>query len=201
MKKRLAIAMVCLILLTACTLDTVDVNAPAVNCIFDTDCTIVVSDKTDEFVLDGMAGSGFLQSRTLPVGEPGTPGEGLYGYEYRIDVRDMAGVLHIECVDSFSIDFGPISSLDYDEDGNLDDVYVVTSGGLGNVAPSSASESGDRITFSFSPGVCPGSAPGYGDSSFFFGLASTHAPRDVQAELRDTGGNTYLLEARAPDFP
>lgn len=204
MKKLLVVLVLCAVLCTTCgnqNLDIVEVGAPAINCIFDTDCTITVSDSSDELILEGMAGSGFLQSRTQPVGEPGTVGEGLYAYEYRIDLRQLAGILHIACVNSFSLDFGPVSALDYDGDGNSEDVYVVTSGGLGNVAPTTAELSGDTLTFHFSPGVCAGSAPGNGDSSYFFGLASAFTPRYVEARVQDSEGNEYLLEARAPDFP
>jgi len=41
---------------------------------------------------------------------------------------------------------------------------------------------------------------GNGDSSFFFGLASTFAPLDVQAEVKDNNGKTYTLESTAPNF-
>lgn len=192
-----------LIMLCGCggtALDIVQVNAPAVNCIFDNDCKITISDKTDDLVLVGMSGSGFLQSRTLPVGETGTVGEGLYGYEYRIDLRQLVGVVDIACAVSFSIDFGPVSALDYDGNGVSEHVFVVTSGGLGNVAPTTVTKLGNTLTFKFAPGVCAGSAPGNGDSSFFFGLASTFASHDVQAKVEDNKGNNYILDVRAPNF-
>ena len=181
-------------------LDVVNVGAPAINCIFDTDCTVTVHDTTDDIFLDGMSGSGFLQSRTLPVGEPGTVGAGLYAYEYRIDLRQMYGLTFIAGVTEFSIDFGSVSALDYDGDGNVDDVYVVTTGGLGNISPSSVEKSGNRLTFKFSPGVAAGSGPGNGDSSFFFGLASSFPLHPVTAEIKDSQNKTYSLDARAPDF-
>lgn len=182
------------------SLSIVDVNAPAVNCIFDNDCTITVSDMSDELILVGMSGSGFLQSRSWPQGEPGTLGEGLYAHLYRIDLRELVGVVDIACAVSLSIDSGPISTLDYNGDSASEHVFVVTTGGLGNVAPTSATLSGSRLTFQFAPGVCAGSSPGNGDSSFFFGFASTFASHDVQAEVADTNGNTYTLDARAPNF-
>lgn len=200
--KRFVVIIACVASLSACNggLDIVEVNAPAVNRIFDTDGTIVGTDTSDGLLLDGMAGSGFLQSRTWPQGEPGTAGEGLYAFQYRIDLREQAGVLNIACATSFSIDFGTVSPLDYNGDGNPDDIFVVTTGGLGNVAPTTVTRSGDTLTFTFSPGVCAGNAPGNGDSSFFFGLASAYPPRAVQAEVKDSNGHTYTLDARAPDF-
>ena len=202
MKKLLATATMCVVLLTACNgtgLHIVDVNTPAINFVFDNDGSIVVNDTTDDILLNGMEGTGFLQSRTLPVGETGTVAEGLYGYEYRIDLREVAGILNIVCISSFSIEFGPVSSLDYDGDGDLDDVFVITTGGLGNISPTSVTVSGDTLTFNFSPGICAGNAPGNGDSSFFFGLTSAFPPCFVQSEII-ADGTSYSIEARAPGF-
>lgn len=124
----------------------------------------------------------------------------LYAYLYRIDLRQLVGVVNIACAVSFSIDFGPVSALDYNGDNVAEHVFVVTSGGLGNVAPTSVTQVANKVIFKFAPGVCAGSAPGNGDSSFFFGLASTFAPHDVQAEVKDNNGNTYTLDSRAPNF-
>jgi len=203
MKMKKGLIFATLILFYGCggsVLDIVDVNAPDINCIFDNDCRITVSDKSDDLVLDGMSGSGFLQSRTWPVGESGTAGQGLYAYLYRIDLRQLVGLVNIACAVSFSIDFGPVSALDYNGDNVAEHVFVVSSGGLGNVAPTSVTQVANKVIFKFAPGVCAGSAPGNGDSSFFFGLASTFAPHDVQAEVKDNNGNTYTLDSRAPNF-
>ena len=186
----------------ACTINltVVEVGAPAINCIFDTDCTITVTDSSDDIIIEGMTGSGFLQSRTQPVGEAGTVGAGLYAYEYRIDLRQMAGITHLEGVREFSLDFGPITAVDYNGDGNAEHVYVVTSGGLGSVRPSSVKKSGNRITFTFNPAVSAGSAPGNGQSSFFFGLASTTTAHHVESQIVDTRGISYTLDAWAPSI-
>ncbi len=175
-------------------LDIVSVSAPAINCIFDLDCTITVTDTTDHFVLAGTAGDAFLQSRTFPPGELGTVAQGLFAYEYRIDLRNLAGITHVPCITSFTIEFGPVVPLDYDGNGVADDVYVVTAGGLGTVGPSLADQVGDTVTFTFDPLVCPGS------TTFFFGLTSVDPPRFVTAQVRDTQALVYDLEARAPDF-
>lgn len=186
----------------AAPLDIATVKAPEINCVFDTDCTITVTDTTDAITLPGGSGSGFLQSRTLPVGEPGTPAAGLYGYEYRIDLRQISGILDIPCVTSLQFDVGPIVSLDYDNDGATEKVFVVTQGGLGTIAPTSINQTGNTITFAFSPAVCAGSYSGGGDNSFFFGLTSQYPPRHVTATLQSSPGNHMLnLAARAPAYP
>jgi hypothetical protein len=55
---------------TAVALEIADVAAPDINCFFDLDCTITVSDFSDAITLPGAAGSGFLQSRMLPPAKP-----------------------------------------------------------------------------------------------------------------------------------
>lgn len=185
----------------AVPLDIVTVGAPAINCKFSTSCTLTVNDSTDHFTIGPTTGDAFLQSRTWPPGEAGTAAAGLYGYMYRLDLRKLAGITALPCINQFIIDFGPIARLDYDDNGSDDDVWVITSGGLGTVGPSSAEKSGDSVIFSFNPPICAGSHPGGGDSSYFFGLTSTRSPRAVRAQIRDTLGGSTELEARAPNLP
>ncbi|MBI5611798.1 MAG: hypothetical protein HY942_01815 [Gammaproteobacteria bacterium] len=182
----------------AAPLTIVNVGAPAVNCKFDSDCKITVTDSATHFTLTATSGDAFLQSRTFPVGEAGTAAAGLYAYLYRIDLRQLAGLTALPCVHSLKITFGPVKSLDYNSDGTSDQVFVVTAGGLGSVAPSAADKVGNDITFSFNPPVCAGSSPGSGQSSYFFGLTSARADRTVTATLHDTLGGSTALNARAP---
>jgi hypothetical protein len=185
----------------AAPLDVVTVGAPAINCKFDTDCNITVSDTTANIALPGATGSGFLQSRTFPPGEAGTAAAGLQAYEYRIDLRNVTGATALPCISQLRLDFGPVSLVDYDGDGNTDQVFVITSGGLGSVGPSAASQSGDQITFTFNPPVCAGSSPGKGQSSYFFGLSSTQPPRRVSAQVAySPGAGSLTLSARAPQL-
>jgi hypothetical protein len=184
---------------SGCTLSIATVSAPDINCRFDHDCTITVEDSVGAIPVPFGSGEGRLQSRTQPPGEAGTPGAGLFAYEYRVDLTPVGGLTAQICVNKLSLDFGPIERLDYDRDGDLDHVYVVTGGGLGSVAPSSARRSGDRVTFSFSPGVCPGNAPGNGETSYFFGLASQDPAQPVTATVSFSDGTTAAVAARAPN--
>lgn len=178
-------------------LEITNVRAPDINCIFDTDCRIVVDDSVATFELPGASGEGRLQSRLSPPGESGTPGEGLTEYSYRIDLRNTVGVLNIPCIRSMRIDFGDVAPLNYDDDPATEDVFVVTAGGLGSVGPARAVKTGRMIEFSFS-GLCAGGRPGAGVSSYFFGLASAERPREVTVEL-DSGSETISVQGRAPE--
>jgi hypothetical protein len=181
-------------------LSMVDVAAPDINCLFDTDCTITVSDLADYFTPPAAAGDAFLQSRTWPIGEAGTVGAGLYAYLYRIDLSKAVGVTAASCVTSMAIDFGPVTPLDYNGDQTADQLFVVVKGGLGSIRPAAAEQTGDTIVFHFDPAVCVGARRGGGDSSFFFGLASTQPPQDVTAHLEGTLGLNETLDARAPQL-
>ena len=180
------------------SLSMVEVSAPTINYVFDADGTITVNDLATKFTPPAASGDAFLQSRLWPVGEAGTPGAGLYAYVYRIDMRNAVGVTAASCVSSMAIDFGPVSTLDYNGDSKLDDIFIITAGGLGNVKPAAATQTGSTITFQFDPAVCVGGAPGNGDSSFFFGLASSQPHQDVNAQLSGSLGLSETLAARAP---
>lgn len=173
----------------------VEVSAPEINRVYSGTDTVVVDDT-----VDAIEGSGFLQSRNLPsggAGAPGAPAAGQYGYQYRIDLTAVASATGMPSIDEMSIDFGPISQLDYDGTGPAH-VYVITRGGMGSVRPSSAEQSGTTITFRFATPVPAGRGGAAGTTSFFFGLTSARAPRDVRARLHSTDGRVYDLAARAP---
>jgi hypothetical protein len=185
----------------AIPLSIVNVSAPPINCVFDASCTIVVNDTTAPIHLTGATGTGFLQSRTFR-GLPGSPAAGRYGYEYRVDLRNVVGLTNIDCVTSVTLNFGPVvSTLDFNNDGTTgDQVFVVTGGGLGTIGIASAEKVGNNITFTFSSPICAGSGPGTGQSSFFWGLVSTRQPRFVAANVTHTSGPALSIQARAPQY-
>jgi len=184
-------------------LSIINVSAPAINCVFDADCTIFVEDVASSFTLDTSSGSSFLQSRMFPRGEVGTPGAGLFGYEYRIDMREMVGIGNPGCITALTVDFGPVVPLNYNGVGGTEHVYVVTSGGLGSIAPTSASQSDTGITFNFSPPVCGdfSSNQDNGESTFFFGLSSPFRDREISAVVNHNTGDPLDLFAHAPNYP
>ena len=174
-------------------LQVVTVGAPAINCVFAPTCTVTVTDFSSP-----LFGSGFLQSRTYQA-LPGSPAAGLWVYEYRIDLREVAGPGGVAMVAGMAIDFGPVvATLDFNGDGRRgDQVFVVTSGGLGSVGPVSAIQAGRVIRFRFATAVHGASAAAGGQSSYFFGMVSAAPPRPMTARLFTNRG-TIALQARAP---
>lgn len=181
----------------AAPLKVVNVSAPAINCVFNLPCTVMVNDTSDTVAMS-TGGTGVLQSRTFG-GSPGAPADGLFAYEYRLDLRKAVGATAISCIDWISMSFGPVvSSLDFNGDRKPDQVFVVTSGGIGTIGLAAAIQTGSNIRFNFTAPVCEGSAPGRGDSSFFWGLISKGPAKFVTATLHETGGATHVVKTRSP---
>jgi hypothetical protein len=170
-------------------LAVVNVGAPAVNCVFNVSCTVTVTDSVGNIPLPGISGTARLQSRTYD-GAPGAPAAGKHAYVYRLDLTAASGS---NCVTQLVVNFGPISKQQYNGVGPLDDVFVVTSGGLGSVGPSAATKEGDGITFHFGTPVCPGA------TSYFFGLAANGLPKNIMAKVHHMPpGGPLSVQARAP---
>jgi hypothetical protein len=191
-----AIVLASTTLAAAGTLTVVQVKAPDVVCVFQTSCSVTVTDSTGAIPLNFTAGAPFLQSRTFS-GAPGTPAAGLTGYEYRVDMRAAGG--SVDCLLGLVVDFGPVKALPY-KPGTNADVYVVTQGGLGSVGVKSAEQTGSVIEFTFDKPLCVGIAANSGESTFFFGLASAKPPHAISAGMWGVGTSAYIsLDARAPE--
>ena len=180
-------------------LKIVEVGAPAINCVFQTDCNIPVSDTTGNLLLPTLTpGTAWLQSRTF-AGEAGAPGVGTTGYEYRLSMTQTSG--NADCVTGFTLNFGPSKQLPY-KDNALADVYVITSGGLGTIGLKSAVRFGNAITFEFTTPLCAGGPPDIKRTTFFFGLAAMAAPMHVNASMSVIGfPPIYPVDARVPTHP
>jgi hypothetical protein len=178
-------------------LTVVEVNAPAVNCVFQPSCVITVSDTTGPIALPYLKapGTAWLQSRIYPAAA-GTPAAGLTGYVYRVSLTEASG--SGECLAGLVLNFGPVAKLPY-LPAQQADVFVVTSGGLGTIGIQSAKKSGDVIDFAFSKPLCVGGAPDIKNTTYFFGLASSAAPKHLNAQIYGFGQPPlYAVDARVP---
>jgi hypothetical protein len=184
---------------SAAPLTVVNVAAPDINCVFETDCSIVVTDSVGNIPLPSITGIARLQSRTF-LGQAGAPGAGKTGYEYRVDMTQATATGDVACVTALNVDFGPVTVLQYNKVGPADDVFVVTKGGLGTIGLASAVQNRNIITFTFSQPVCAADSSGPGQTTFFFGLASIHAPKAITATVEAPGVFPDLdVKARAPN--
>ena len=178
-------------------LTLVEVNAPAVNCVFNPTCTIVVSDTVGDIPLPYLTTpkKAFLQSRSF-TGAPGTPGAGKTGYMYRISLTEAAGTA--DCLGGLVLNFGPVAKLPY-KNGQLADVFVITTGGLGTISLKSAEKFGDVIEFTLAKTLCLDGGPDIKNTTFFFGLAANTVPMATSAQIFSVGNPPlYNVDARAP---
>jgi hypothetical protein len=186
----------------ATPLSVVEVSAPDINCVFHAGlpCVITVTDSIGDIPLPATAtGKAILQTRTF-TGQFGSPGAGKTGYDYRVDLSQVVSTFETPpCVTDLEIDLGAVTKLQYNKVGPLDDVFVVTKGGVGKIGLFSVEQHRNIITFTFNQPVCPGLTPGTGASSFFFGLASTHPPKAVVAKVGIPGLLPEDVKARAPN--
>jgi hypothetical protein len=182
----------------ATPLKVVNVAAPDVNCVFDSVCKLFVTDSVGDITVPNMMGKAILQSRTFS-GASGAPGEGLVGYEYRVDLTQASATGRTaSCVTEFTLDFGPLVQLQYNKVGPNDDVYVVTKGGLGSIGLGSANATDNKITFAFAQPVCPAYEGNKGQTSYFFGLAAKGLPAPMNASLTVSGLDPVDVKARTP---
>ncbi len=192
----LAAAMLCFAPLAAqaAALDVVNVAAPGINCVFNTSCTVVVTDSVGNFTPPGDGGNARLQSRTYDGAAP-APLAGKKAYVYRVDLTATSAPLAVNCVTAMQITFGTIVKGPY-APGGPQDVFVVTGGGLGSVGIASATRGpGGVVVLNFAgSGVCPG------QTSYFFGLASaTATPVMATAKLfYSAGGLPGMVPVRVP---
>jgi hypothetical protein len=193
--------------LAACAapLTVVQVAVPDVNCVFDASCRLTVTDTVDNLPpAAGYTGKAVLQSRTANAVATGVPGAGTTVYIYRVDLTEATAASDQMCVSSVAVNFGPITKLPYSGAGKPKaDVFVVTTGGLGTVGLKSADQTGSTVTFQFSPASFPSPGDPFppvcpGQTSFFFGLASTKAPIATKAQVHMGVYGIKSVGARAP---
>jgi hypothetical protein len=185
-------------------LNMVRVKSPEINCFFNATCVVSPEDTTSPITIAGAGGSGFLQSRTYQ-GQRNSPAAGLYVYEYRVSLEELsASTGKVPTFTSFTVNFGQIvDSFDFNKDGQTgDQLFVITEGVTpGGIVPSEAIYDGNTITFRFNnPRLPGGSSTSKGKSSFFFGLVSKNAPRNVGVRAVVNEGTGINLSARAPNF-
>lgn len=182
MKKHLSI-LACLftaVNLFAGVLKIVDVG-PTINCLFNNSCTLTVEDTNTPITFTGATGTGYLYTR-IYTAATNAPLAGHTGYVYRIDLTRVNAPTTNDYIDTLVVNFGPITPFTYNGvTSNM--VWVATSGGVGSIGPSSATELGNTITFHFSPPIYASSGSFSGQTTFFFGVVSAYTPTTTLARV------------------
>ena len=199
MKKLTLALLLCFtpLMVEAKPLKIVSVNEDKINCLFNLSCTVTPTDTSEEIHLT-TGGTGLLRVRTFS-GAPGSPTEGLFVYEYRIDMSNALAESAISCIDLMNFNFGPVvSNLDLNGDTQLDQLFVVTSGAGGAIGIAEAAQSGSILQLKFTGPICAGMRAGRGDSTFFWGMISRTPPRSMTASLRESTGAMHKIKLQVP---
>jgi hypothetical protein len=179
----------------------VNTSAPQINCVFTTasPCSITVTDKVSV-----LPNGGKVQSRVFQA-QPGSTAYPNWVYEYRLNMTDVAGVGYPPSISGMSIsNWGPVLSYDYNFDASAtDQVFQITSGGIGTKGLASAYVFWGVSFFNLSSPVYAGSYPGGGESSYFFGLVSPYAPttKNATVQIDDISGGSAVVAVYAPNVP
>ena len=167
--------------LHAQSLNIHNVNAPGIYCRFSPDCQVAPAEKSSSFTPTNLAATCVLQSRSF-AGKS-MDAVGTYGYEYRVILNNAgaqgAGFL---TVDSLSLNFNASQKFAFGGRAN-NDVWVVATGGPGNIAPGSATSSGTNVVFQFNPPLVLATQTNQSTGTYFFGMISTNSPRITTAVI------------------
>ncbi|HYK00642.1 MAG TPA: hypothetical protein VE974_02730 [Thermoanaerobaculia bacterium] len=182
--------------LPAMAYTVVNTSAPSIHCVYNPSCTMSGTD-----LISTMANGGKIVSRYYQ-GQAGSPAAGKWVYRYRIDMTNAVGALSLPYVSLLSIpNWGTVLSYDYNFDTvATDEVFVVTSGGLGTVGLSNAGIIYGITFFNPVDNVYGGSSPGTGESSYFFGLISPYPPEMRNAVVHTESGSVNV-SVYAPNLP
>lgn len=186
---------------SAAPLRVVNVDASSVLCVFNATCLVTATDTTGLYPpATGYSGHPKLITRTFE-GAPGSQAEGLTAYLYRVDFSKAHAETDVNCAINLRIKVPGLTRLKYDGETRAD-VFVVSTGGAGDVGISSADRVGSTVTLTFTSEVCPNGGFTANRSSFFIGMASSFAPFPYYAKSDLTfGGGTVKVKARVPVPP
>ena len=183
--KKLLLAVVCLQFtltgLRAGLLQMVNVSSPQFNCLFNTNCTLTPTDTTSTIYFDGATGlPGLLTTRTWP-GDAGTTLGGTFAYGYHIDISRVNSAGSNSFIDTLKV---PVASLvPFAYAGSMSNMVWVETNSAGTVAPVSAIQIGNNVTFHFNPPIHTAGPGVKGQATFYFGMVSTLPPTNCLATI------------------
>jgi hypothetical protein len=193
----LAVVLACSLPLNAAPLRIVHVAAPGVICSFSTNCIMHGIDLGSPLAVPGTTGAGRLISRTFKA-EPGTAAAGGGVYIYCVDASGIRSSSTNDGIMRLSVPFQNVRRLPFGTSDTNAQMFVITQGGMGQVAPASASITTTNLTVFFNPPVHFGSGATPGQTSYFFGVVSTNLTQGVSAWfLAAQGPNLKLVSVPA----
>ncbi|MBI3704868.1 MAG: hypothetical protein HY244_13740 [Rhizobiales bacterium] len=148
----------------AASLSINNVTQRDVDCSFDRGCSVLGVSLSSDNLQFYMHGNGAQITTRTRVGGAGSFAAGRTGYQFRIDLT--AANLNGECIRGMVFGFQPIDTIVYG--GSASQVYVITSGAPGTVAPTSVRTiTSNLVEIEFGRPLCPG------ESSYEIGMSTS----------------------------
>lgn len=159
---------------------------PGIYCRFSPDCHVASIDRKSSATVTNLAVSCILRSRSFAAANAGGAYGGsadVYGYEYQVTLNnDGENGTNFVAIKSLALNFGYVETFAFGNHAS-NQVWVVTDGGTGSVAPTSAAFSGTNVVFNFSPPLFLGTLTNKTVSTYSFGMMSSYKPRVTSAVL------------------
>ena len=201
---RLALALALAVLVSARAqagaLTFVEVGPLPLNCALEPICSLHSANDLSTIPMQAPVWTGTARLATRVIaGAAGSIADGLAIYEYRVDLTQAVSDGEVPCVTDVTIDFGVDKKLAYGRAGHSVDVFVVK--GVGTIGLFAVEQRGNRVTFVFSQPVCAGPPGTPGRATHFFGLASSHPPKAINASVSVPGLDPIATPTQAPNHP
>jgi len=158
-----------------------NVSAPGIYCHFNPGCGVSPEQTSASFTAPNLMVSCVLQSRSFEGATMNAAGT--YGYEYSLTLNnDGERGTNFFTVNSLTLDFDSPQPFAFGNHAS-NQVWVVTDGGPGTVAPGSVNFSGTNVVIQFDPPLVLATITNKAVSTYSFGLISTSKPRVTTALL------------------
>jgi hypothetical protein len=163
------------------SLQLLNANYPGILCRFSPDCHVTPTSDSSSFDITNFAATCVLESRSF-LGN-GMDAHGVYGYEYRVILNNHGerGTNYLT-VDSLTLNFDSLQSFAFGQHAS-NQVWIVTSGGPGSVAPGAAEMTESNVVVQFNPPLVLATLTNNSVSTYFFGMASKNRPQVTTAIL------------------
>jgi hypothetical protein len=165
--------------LHAQSLKLLNVSDPGIYCRFSPDCHVAAVETSSSFTPTNLAATCALESRSIAGKSADTAG--VYGYEYRV-ILNNAGAQgdNLLTVDSLTLNFDAPRNFAFGGHAS-NQVWVVATGGPGNLAPGSVSFVDTNVVVQFTPPIVLATKTNQSTGTYHFGMMSASPPRVTTA--------------------